>query len=78
MGKQMKDANYEYIVYTDGGCLRNPGGAGACASVIIDTETGEIQEIVHGYRSTTNNRMELRAVIQALDLIPDTASVYPF
>lgn len=71
----MKDTNYNYIVYTDGGCLCNPGGAGACASVIIDTETGESQEIVHGYRSTTNNRMELRAVIQALDLIPDTASV---
>jgi len=60
----------KYIVYTDGGCQRNPGGAGAYAAIIIDPDTGEIQEYTGGYRSTTNNRMEMMAVITALEHLP--------
>ena len=71
-------SGYHYIVYTDGGCIRNPSGAGACANVIIDTQTGEIKEIVNGYQSTTNNRMEIRAIIQALCTLPDGVDVHVY
>lgn len=51
-------------IYTDGSCLSNPG-IGGWAFIIIENEDIE----VIGYNSennTTNNRMELEAVIQAL------------
>lgn len=59
----------DYIVYTDGGCDQNPGGTGGYAAVIIRTETGEKQEINGSYYPTTNNRMELMALIKAIETI---------
>ena len=51
-------------IYTDGGCSPNPG-KGAWAVVI--TENGEIVEELSGsLENTTNNIMEMRAVIEAL------------
>lgn len=67
--------NADYIVYTDGGCQVNPGGAGAYAAVLIDTKTGEISEYTGGFVSTTNNRMEVMAVITALQHLPRECSV---
>ncbi len=55
----------EYLIYTDGSCLGNPG-AGGWATVIIDTETGEQKEFFGGEGYTTNNRMELTAALVAL------------
>ncbi len=55
----------EYTIYTDGSCLNNPG-AGGWAAIIIDNATGEREEISGGSADTTNNRMELLAVISAL------------
>ena len=58
-------------IYTDGGCSGNPG-PGGWAYVIV-TETPEGAEILAqhsgGEKETTNNRMELTAVIQALKAI---------
>jgi ribonuclease HI len=51
-------------IYTDGGCSGNPG-PGAWAAVIIDD--GKEIVISGGERGTTNNRMELTAVIRALE-----------
>ncbi len=56
-------------VYTDGGCHGNPG-PGAWAYVIRNN--GEIVEESGSERQTTNNRMELEAVIQALSAVSDT------
>lgn len=54
----------ELIIYTDGGCKGNPG-VGAWAFVI--TANGEIiTEQSSGVEYTTNNQMELKAVIVAL------------
>lgn len=51
-------------IYTDGACSGNPG-PGGWGAIIIDQEDKEI-ELSGGDKSTTNNRMELLAVINAL------------
>ena len=51
-----------YTIYTDGSCLKNPGGPGGYAAVIF--REGEIiEEVSGGDAVTTNNRMELMAAI---------------
>src|SRR6056300_1075953 len=56
----MKD---EIIVYTDGACSGNPG-KGGWAALIIEQQNEQI--ISGSEKLTTNNRMELMAVIQSL------------
>ena len=51
------------IIYTDGACSGNPGPGGWCA--ILEYQ-GREKMISGGEESTTNNRMELMAVISAL------------
>ena len=68
----------QYTVYTDGGCAFNPGGPGGYGAVIIENAT-DVQEVVtDGYRSTTNNRMEIMALVAALEALPDGASVLAY
>jgi ribonuclease HI len=55
------------LIYTDGGCIDNPGPGGFGAIVIIN---GQRKELSGGFRLTTNNRMELTAAIVALQSIP--------
>jgi ribonuclease HI len=50
-------------IYTDGACKGNPGPGGWGALIIYATEE---KEIYGGENLTTNNRMELKAVIMAL------------
>ena len=50
-------------IYTDGACKGNPGRGGWGALMV----TGEhVKELCGGEANTTNNRMELKAVIEAL------------
>ncbi|MBR1599490.1 MAG: viroplasmin family protein [Lachnospiraceae bacterium] len=69
-GDRMKKADsgdeLRYLVYTDGGATPNPG-VGGYGVVIIDKMTGERREYKQGYVETTNNRMELRGAIRALE-----------
>ena len=60
--KQMKKVS----IYTDGGCLGNPGKGGYAA---ILEYSGRVKEISGGYRLTTNNRMEMTACIKALEML---------
>ena len=53
-------------IYSDGACRGNPGPGGWGA--ILRTKGAE-KEIYCGEASTTNNRMELMAVIQALEAL---------
>lgn len=53
-------------IYTDGASRGNPGPGGFGAVLIWGTKEKEISE---GYRLTTNNRMELLAVIKALEAL---------
>ncbi len=64
----------DFIVYTDGSCLRNPDGPGGYAAVIIG-RGGQVTELSGGAPSTTNNRMEMTAGIEALKRLPDGAVV---
>ena len=54
------------VIYTDGACIGNPG-PGGWGAIILDDEDG--REISGRFRATTNNRMELRAAIEALDIL---------
>ena len=53
-------------IYTDGACKGNPGTGGWGALLIAD---GHKKEMYGGERNTTNNRMELKAVIEALSAL---------
>ena len=57
-------------VYTDGACKGNPGPGGWGALIINNSEK---KEIYGGENETTNNRMELSAVIEALKAIDSQA-----
>lgn len=60
----------DYVIYTDGSCLKNPAGPGGWAFVAKETATGKVTQRADGAASTTNNRMELTAVIEALAFTP--------
>lgn len=70
-----QDSECRYIAYTDGGCAYNPSGPGGYGVVIHDTQTDQTEELSAGYVSTTNNRMELMAMVAALESLPDGAAV---
>jgi ribonuclease HI len=54
------------IVYTDGAARGNPGPGGYGAILMYGDR---VKELSAGYRLTTNNRMELMAVIAALEAL---------
>jgi ribonuclease HI len=56
----------ELIVYTDGSSRGNPGPGGYGAILMWG---GKAKELSAGFRKTTNNRMELMAVIAALEAL---------
>lgn len=59
-------AEQQVHIYTDGACSGNPG-PGGWGSVLM--YNGHRRELSGGERQTTNNRMELMAVIQALEAL---------
>jgi len=61
------NANGAALVYTDGGCIGNPGPGGYAALIVIGTE----EQVIKGRDpSTTNNKMEMTAAIKALEALP--------
>lgn len=52
------------VIYTDGSALGNPGPGGYGVLMLYKNQKKEISQ---GYRLTTNNRMELLAIIVALE-----------
>ena len=62
---QNQTEEQKYIeIFTDGSCLGNPGAGGI--GILLRYKQHE-KRISKGYFKTTNNRMELRAVIEALN-----------
>jgi ribonuclease HI len=60
-------------IYADGGCRGNPGPGGW--GVLLQTGTLE-KELWGGEADTTNNRMELTAVIRALEALKRPSTVH--
>jgi len=60
------------IIHTDGACRGNPGPGGW--GVILNYKS-KFKELYGGEKHTTNNRMELMAVIQALESLSRPCSV---
>ena len=59
-------------LHTDGACSGNPG-PGGCAAILV--HGAHRKEIVRGFRRTTNNRMELLAVLFGLRALKDRCAV---
>ena len=65
-------------IYTDGAARGNPDGPGGYGTVLeyVDTK-GQLhkKELSQGYEKTTNNRMELMAVIAGLEALNRSCEV---
>ncbi len=59
-------------IYTDGACKHNPGPGGWGAVIVFK---GIEKELSGGEAHTTNNRMELMAVISALEALKEPCEV---
>lgn len=63
------------VLYTDGSCIKNPGPGGWACLLRSDRDTHEM----FGCEAyTTNNRMELRAVIQGLKAVKERSAITIF
>jgi ribonuclease HI len=60
------------VIYTDGACSGNPGPGGWGSLLLYN---GHRREMSGGEAGTTNNRMEMMAVIQALESLKRPCSV---
>lgn len=62
----------EVMIYTDGACSGNPGPGGYGAILFYGKHR---KELSGGERATTNNRMEIMAVIKALEILKEPCRV---
>ena len=59
-------------IYTDGSCKSNPGPGGWCAILVY----GKVEKVISGgERETTNNRMELTAIIEAFKALKEPCDI---
>jgi ribonuclease HI len=64
-----------FLAFADGSSLTNPGGPGGTGFVVVDRDGlklrfGGKRYLEDGSYAVTNNRMELRAVLEALEGLP--------
>ena len=82
IGRQKRKGEEMLVkIYTDGAARGNPDGPGGYGSVLeyVDPKGKlHVKELSRGYVRTTNNRMELMAVIAGLEVLnrPCTVEVY--
>lgn len=62
----------EIQIYTDGACSGNPGAGGYGAVIFYENKRKELSQ---AYKITTNNRMELMAVIKSLEFLEDNCKI---
>jgi ribonuclease HI len=60
-----------YALYTDGACRGNPG-PGSYAYIVQDCEAKIVKQFADYSDHTTNNKMELKAIIEGLKSLKDT------
>ena len=64
---------FDYVIYTDGACLGNPGPGGWAAIIFYKKKK---KKLIKGNKlNTTNNQMELLASIEALKDIENKSSI---
>ena len=66
--------NWDVILYADGACSGNPG-PGGWGVILKHLGTGKEKELSGGEKHTTNNRMEMTAVIRGLESISKASKV---
>ena len=59
-------------IYTDGSCIVNPG-PGGWAAIVLNGESK--RALSGGEQETTNNRMEIMAVVKGLQAVPESSEV---
>ena len=72
MTDSAEQTNQSVVIYTDGACKGNPGPGGWGALLSIGSTK---KEIFGGELVTTNNRMEMTAVIEALTTLKRPCAV---
>lgn len=67
---------YAAQINIDGSCPKNPGGSGGLAGILEMPDSIDKPVVIFqdGYESTTNNRMEMKALIYALKWVKKNAS----
>lgn len=71
----MSSVQKKVVIYTDGACSGNPGPGGWGALLTYNDIT---KELCGGEKDTTNNRMELMAVIESLNSLKESCEVELF
>lgn len=73
----MEESKLLVEMYTDGACSGNPGAGGYGTILRFKDSTGKYheKELTAGYKLTTNNRMELLAVIVGLEALKKPCKV---
>lgn len=74
MGEDTEEKLPEVVLFTDGACSGNPG-PGGWAYILRHPASGKEKEQAGGLPSTTNNQMELQAVIEGLAALTRRTSV---
>lgn len=65
----------KYVIFTDGSCWPNPGGMGGWGALVILDGENMRHFLKGGETNTTNNRMELLAVIEAFKFLKEPCIV---
>ena len=68
---------HKLVAYTDGACSGNPGpgGWGVLLQAFLNDKVVKERELSSGEKLTTNNKMELRAAIAALEILDRTSEI---
>ena len=68
---------HKLVAYTDGACSGNPGpgGWGVLLQAFSNGKVVKERELSNGEKLTTNNKMELRAAIAALEILDRTSEI---
>ena len=68
---------HKLVAYTDGACSGNPGpgGWGVLLQAFSNDKVVKERELSSGEKLTTNNKMELRAAIAALEILDRTSEI---
>ncbi|MCI0527511.1 MAG: ribonuclease HI, partial [Nitrospira sp.] len=70
--RKLMDKLKKDTIYTDGGCINNPGPGGYGAVLLYGNHR---KELSGGFRLTTNNRMEIMAAIVGLQALKTRCNV---